>query len=267
VYLALILPGPGTLILSLTDVFERDNKNSGWRILEYQKYLDAIVDTGVDKLANDLSIERESNIISASDELKFSDQLRKKETLINLVTKEETQYVTKILKQAINDTDSEVKHYAAAFLVAIEDRHEKAIAHCKRAFESNRDAESALTLIREYENYLNNAILDDTTKKSVLSDMLQVLLEAKNIMLDDLEIEIKLMKLYNGFDLYEHSSKILEEIELLYGNDERVLLSAMRFNFAKRDYSKVAEYAHRLKALCLAQDEERDKLVDFWISA
>jgi tetratricopeptide (TPR) repeat protein len=267
IYLALILPGPGTLILSLMDVFEKNNRNSAWRIREYQKYLEAIVDSGVAKAAEELNLEKESNILSASDELKFSDQLRKKEMLINIGTEDESQYMISILKKAIYDTDTEIKHYASTFLVAIEDKFEKAIAAYKRAYETERSTKNALALIQEYERYISYGILDEITKKSIMSDMLGVLLEAKNLMLDDLEIEIKLMNVYNELNLYEKSDEILEEIELLYSGDEKVLLSAMRLNFKKRDYSKVAEYARRIKALNSAPDEERDKLTDYWISA
>lgn len=266
VLLGVLLPGPGTIIASFFDVFQIKGKNFRWRIEEYKKYLDTLLDLGMTSSAQKLNVEKETNILSPIDELQYSDQRRKKELIFNLVNQPQDDRVGKILKTALYDSDTEIKHFAAAMIVSIEDNFERRIVKLKTELKENEKLENLLLLISEYERYLDSNILDEFSRKLVLNEMLNTLSIAKNHKAEEKEILLKMFRINIELEEFGESLKLAEQIQSLYGEDKDTLFLSMKLYFELKNYSKVREFSEKLSGISIQLEGKQKEIMQFWNS-
>ena len=266
-YIALFLPGAGTLLFCLMDVVAKNIQGESERLAEYQEYIKTLSAANEARVLSSVDIASSVNVLSGVDELKYSAAQRKKDMILNIAGDYEEKAVVAILKKAVYDSDPEVKHYAATTLIEIEEKFENSILNLLKLKEQHRrkpDADTELKIIDLYDRYIHSGILDENIKKTIFADYLKLLIRSKSMFADNFEISVKLMRAYLELKLFEQAEQLLAEIRQIFPEQGLINLLAMDLYFRLSDYEQVARHAIKLKETGLELTDEYKQVVNYW---
>lgn len=263
-YIALLLPGAGTLLFCLMDMLAKDMQGESVRLAEYREYIKTLSAVNEARALSVVDVASNVNVLSGIDELKYSTAQRKKDLILNIAGDHEEKAVVAILKKAISDSDPDIKHYAATTLIGIEEKFEKNILKLKEQYKQKPDAETALKIMELYDRYIHSGVLDENYKKTIFAEYLELLRKSKNMFADSFEISAKLLHAYLELRMFERAEQLLAEFRQLWPEQGLFNFLAMDFYFRLNDYKQVASHASRIKESGLELPDEYKQVVNYW---
>lgn len=262
-YIALFWPGAGMILLSIMSLLTQKKRSPSDPMAEYQRYIEYVIPANEVRDLCNIDMVTSTNILSGLDELCYSSESRKKEFIIKLPEHEERLKIA-LLKKALYDNDSEVKHYAATLLTAIEREFDKYIADLKQKMETTKEPEILLKLISTYDRYLQSGLLAHSLKKVFWQEYMDLLIRGRTIFPDDYELFTKLFYTYIELQMFEQATDLLSGKEQKFSGETFTSILAMKLNYCLRDYKRVAQNALEVQQAALDLPAAFKYSVDYW---
>ncbi|SHG94382.1 tetratricopeptide repeat protein [Tepidibacter thalassicus] len=259
-YLAFFFPGIGIIVLMFLDLFLSLTKFKDDMIIEYEKYIEYINKMIIKK---NIDFQREINIISALDALKYSSNEIKKDLIINLIS-DDIDIKVKILKNALKDDDPEVVHYASSTLNLIENEYEHEINNLKDSYSDKKEKSILKKLINIYDKYLSSEIFSDKLRNNILEEYVDVLEEFINKFDLDYEVLLKLADTYMNLDKIEEADEVLKILYKNYPEKYEIYIYSMKLFYMMGNFKEVTSIAREIDSLNLNISDKYNEVVDFW---
>ncbi|WFD11124.1 hypothetical protein [Tepidibacter hydrothermalis] len=259
-YLGLFFPVIGLILLSILDLLLFLNKSKNNMIEDYEKYIE-YVDQIIVK--HQVDFEKEINMTSALDILKYSSNEKKKDVIVDLIA-EDIDLKVKILKTALRDEDPEVVHYASSTLNLLESEYEHEINFLRDSYNKKRDEETLKKLIKVYDKYLNSGLLSIQLKNILLQQYLDILMEFKDKFGEEYNLLLDIADVYMNLDKTEESIKILKTLYENYTQEFEHYIYSMKAFYLMDNYKEVSNIAKKIIDLDLNIPDRYKPIVDYW---
>lgn len=262
-YMALFLPGVGMVVFSAVTCFVKRTHEKSEQLSEYEKYI-AYIDSLIKP--DEINFTKQVNLMSGIDELIYSSNKRKKESIVDLMNNEAASKI-KILKQALHDRDPEVVHYASMVLVSAEEEYEKKIAELESKYKQGRDPVVLTALSDIYRRYIDSGLLEGETLDIFLNDYLKLLLESEKTADGNCELLLAIADVYTRLHSYDKAVEILQRLNREFPEEPKVYLSSMKLYYDMHNYREVSKVAKKIKELDLGVElpEEYRKVASYWV--
>src|SRR6056297_533623 len=256
-FLFIIVPFYGGIIFLLNELilFEED-KNI---LNDYEKYIR--FSDEIEEL-EDVDILKEINAMNFLDRLKTTSEDKKKEVLINFLI-ENSDIKVSILKEALNDSDQEVAHYASSTLNLMEQQYENIIDSLKGEYSYSRNYSVLLELEKIFYNYIKSGLLEGTILNYYYEEYMKILNKILQKDADKLDFLIKKLEVLIFLKEYEKAFMLAKFISKKY-NDKRVYIFLMKLNYSRGNISSVISIAKYLKNNFDSIDEKYKSIINFW---
>jgi len=262
VYMALLWPGVGTLLLYLVSLFSKGGAQDGEQLRDYEKYIEGLQVLHAIRPLSAAEVNAEVNILPGVDVIRFATPTYKKEFMLGSKGQDLTKEV-RVLRRALRDNDPEVRHYAAAMMAEHSDALEKEIQVLKDKV--RRDPAHLLPLVNLYERYLRAGLLAKSIKPEFADGYLALLWQAKQIFPNNYEVAVTLLQVLVDRVMYKEARSVLLDIAATFPGHTFPLLLEMRLEFAQGNYQQVAALARTVRDSGWEVPETHAQLVDYWV--
>lgn len=259
-YLGMFFPIIGLVVLSILDLLLFVNKSKNNIIEDYEKYI-KYMNQIITK--NKFDFEKEINMTSALDILKYSSNEKKKDIIVNLI-EEDIDLKVKILKTALKDKDQEVVHYASSTLNLLEQEYEHEINYLIDSYDKKREKETLKKLIEVYDKYLNSGLLSKQLKNILLQQYLDVLIEYLDKFGEEYKLLLDIADVYMCLGKPQESIKILKRLYGNYTEECEHYIYYMKVFFIMGNYKEVSNIAKKIIDLDLNIPNKYKPIVDYW---
>ena len=225
-YIAFMIPSIGIIIVLFLNIALTITHNKGNLLEDYHKYIEYINEL---ISRNKLNFEKELNVVSALDSLKLSDAKKKKNVIIDLIS-DDIDLKINILREALNDEDPEVVHYASSIINLVEQEYEKKMNKLKDEYVAIISEEILKELIIVYDDYLSSGLINEKLLRFEQEEYLDII----NEYIDKFEIEYDVM---------------IKKVDLLIkmNNNEEALFVLESISDHNKEMNE--DYFYKLKAL------------------
>ncbi len=211
-----------------------------------------------------VDFEKEINTIPLQDSLKFNDSKAKRSYLIYVLKKNFSGHIYG-LKKALQSSDSETAHYAAAALMEIKNQFENKIAFEKENYERDSDnIESANKYAATLKEYLNSGIADSTDYYdflNVYSMLLDKLIsgDIKNEQYFEDKISAAII-----FGEYESALDICRKFLTAFPESEKPYICYLKYFYAVKNYKAFNNAMKKIKEKSFSSTEKLEGIISFW---
>lgn len=261
-YIALLWPGVGTLLLYLVSVMSKGLPEAGEQLRDYEKYIEGLHIVHTFHPLSAAEVDAEVNIMAGGDVMRFATPTYKKEFMIEAEGQDLPQ-MTGVLQRALRDDDPEVRHYAAAMMAAHSDAFEKEIQALKDKMQ--REPTLLLSLSDLYERYINSGLMATSIKREFAKEHLSLLWQSKHLFPRNYDVAVKLLNVLIEQSMYTEAGQILLEIAESFPGRAFPILLEMRLEFSQRHYQQVAALAQKIRESGWAVPETHKHVVDYWV--
>lgn len=260
-YLILVLPVIGNLVCFATYFLQFFLSSPNQMIEDYEKYIAISQKIDFEKRINYISSIR---TISYSDQIASGSDLNKKDVIID-IAEEDVDIKYKILRDSLDDQNSEVVHYAATTLNVLEDEFSQDIIMLKEKYIEYNDINALDKLVDKYKLYLNSGILVDDLKKYMFGDYIETLEKCLNV------IGLKEKYIVELTDAYIYLRKL--ERSLYYNNiglknfPDSFLINkqSIEISYISKDYTKLREKLINISDNKPKIAADLNHLIKFWV--
>jgi len=261
-YIALLWPGVGTLLLYLVSVFSRGRAEAGEQLRDYEKYIEGLQIAHAFHPRSAAEVDTEVNIMAGGDVMRFATPTYKKEFMIE-VEGQEIPKMAGVLRRALLDDDPEVRHYAAAMLAAHSDRFEKEIQLLKDKV--RREPALLLSLCDLYERYISSGFMATSIRQEFSREYLSLLWQGKELFPKNYGLEVRLLQALIEQSMYTEARQVLLDLAESFPGRAFPILLEMRLEFSQGQYQKVAALALKIRESGWAVPETHKHVVDYWV--
>lgn len=262
---AFFIPFAGVAYLMLLRVLKSGSTEQG-TIIEALAITDSVtIPTGLGP-ANKIEYEQELNVVSIEEALVINSDAIKRKQILDIYKEEPVEYIS-ILEAALNDTDSETLHYAAAGLSDIRTQFSVKLQELSSGY---ADDSSNLDVLKPYaetlKSCLSSSLLDAATRhrytdmySRVLADLLEV--EPR----DSLFVE----KINNDIALreYDRAKKYCDKYLAFNESSEEPYLMYLKYYFAVNDRYNFNLMMANLKSSSARFSSKGLSIVRYWADA
>jgi hypothetical protein len=222
----------------------------------YADYLNDLLKTPIE------DIPKELNTLSVFDNMRYSNSIRKKE-LITEVVANESEYRIEVLKKSLQDSDAEVVYYSASSLSYIEREFEERLQKKMMDYRNNKNIETVFALVQAYRHYIDSGLLEGSIKDIIIRECIKYQSELL-VMNRSLDTLISYCELLVKAGRFEEAKEIAQEISDLDAGRKESYLMNMKIGFGLKDFEFIKVNALTLKTESFILSEEEEKIIVFW---
>lgn len=261
-YLILFLPVIGNILCFTTYFLQFFLSSPNQMIEDYEKYI---------AISHKIDFEKRINYISSIKTISYADQIssgndvNKKDVIIDIAS-EDVEIKYKILRDSLDDTNSEVVHYAATTLNVLEDEFSQDIINLKDKYIDYNDLNALNQLTDKYKTYLNSGILVEDLKKYMFNDYIETLIKCLNVigLKEKYIIEITDAYLYLQITdkaIYYNDIGLTHFPDSFFINKQSVEIS-----YLSRDYTKLKNKLINIRDTKPKLAADLHHLIEFWVN-
>jgi len=260
-YIAILWPGIGPLLLYLVSFASKDLTNEGERLRDYEKYIEGLHRVQGVHVLSAADVEAEVNIMAGGDVIRFATSTYKKEFIIK--TKgQDLPRVAGVLNMALRDDDPEVRHYASTIMAALIDACEKDIQALKDKV--RREPALLLPLSALYDRYISSGLMATEIKREFAKEQLSILWQSRQLFPDNYDVAVKLFDALIKQSMYAEARQLLPDIAESFPGLTFPLLLEMQLEFLQGNYQRVAAIAQKIREADWAVPATYKHVVDYW---
>src|SRR6056297_1190320 len=218
---------------------------------------------GIIFLLNELILfEEDKNILNDYEKyIRFSDEIEELEDVDILI--ENSDIKVSILKEALNDSDQEVVHYASSTLNLMEQQYENIIDSLKGEYSYSRNYSVLLELEKIFYNYIKSGLLEGTVLNYYYEEYMKILNKILQKDADKLDFLIKKLEALIFLKEYDEAFMLTKYLLKNYDHN-RIYIFLMKLNYSRGNISSVISIAKYLKNKLKSIDEKYKSIIDFW---
>lgn len=194
-----------------------------------------------------LNVEKESNIVPIEEALIINNNKTKRMLLIEAL-KQDIYLSSSFLKKAVNDTDTETSHYAAAALMDLKNRLMTGLQALSVKYEDNRDDPEISNAYAEViKRYISSGMLDSRSIKKYRYLHVQILENINRLEPDKREYFVERINTELKLKEYAKASQTCARFMELHGNNEEPYIMTLKLCFTLSDTRKFKKTLEQLK--------------------
>ncbi|MBV4427538.1 hypothetical protein [Clostridium tyrobutyricum] len=230
-------------------------------LLNYDKY---IRDNISNRLAEAGNKENEMNIVPVSEALVLNDSKTKRRLLIDVVKKNSIKNIP-ILKKALENSDTEVSHYAATAITELKNNFISTLQEEAIKYEKDKGSLSNLVCyVYIINNYINSGLLDKRSLKKYkylysekLGELLSISETEKKYFIDKINCDIELGN-------YNSAKEYCDKFYKAYPESESAYMMKMKLYYELNDFNNFNSVLLELKKSNLKFSNKVLNIVRFW---
>ncbi len=212
-----------------------------------------------------LNVNKESNIVPIEEALFISNNITKRALLID-VLKQDINLSATILKKAVNDSDTETSHYAAAALMELKNRLMTGLQALSVKFEAdNDDYETSLEYCDVIRRYIYSGMLDNRSIKKYMYLYMQILENINRLMPEKKKFYVELINTELKLKEYEKASQTCKNFMNIHSNSEEPYVMLLKLSYSLNDINKFKKTLEILKNSKIKLSYSTINKLRFWI--
>lgn len=229
-----------------------------------QSYESCIKEDVPKNLVRKTDINKEMNIVPAKEALILNESKVKRSLLIDIV-KENSEDSISILRNALENSDTEVSHYAATAIAEFKNYYMTSIQDLAVKYEKNKnDIDILVPYVEIIKKYLNSELLDEKSLekyKYLYSEKLGELLtldeSQEKYFIEKINCDIELNNFYSAKDYCNRFYKA-------YNKSEAAYIMYMKLYYGLRDYKNFKRILDILKKSNIRFSNNTLNITRFW---
>ncbi|KPU27314.1 hypothetical protein TR13x_06110 [Caloranaerobacter sp. TR13] len=260
-YIALFLPGIGMIFITTINIMLESYAKKNGLIKEYEKYVHY-----KNELENikKININKELNLLSMYDKLKYSPSSEKKEAIIELIDND-MEIKVYILRTALLDEDPEVVHYAASTLNLFEQEYERNLFILKQKYIQSNEVNTLVEIIELYDSYINSGLLDDESLKIYLKEYLNLLEDNIDRFNDNYEILLKMIDINIKLSKFDDCFYLIKRLFENFSPKFETYFYLMKIYYNLKNYKMVSNIAKKIRELEIKIPEKYEGIINYWL--
>jgi hypothetical protein len=194
-----------------------------------------------------LNVEKESNIVPIEEALIINNNKTKRMLLIEAL-KQDIYLSSSFLKKAVNDSDTETSHYAAAALMDLKNRLMTGLQALSVKYEADKDdAEISIAYSEVIRRYIHSGMLDNRSIKKyrylyvqILENINRLEPEKREYFVERINTELKLKE-------YSKADHTCDKFMALHSSSEEPYIMMLKLCYTLSDTKKFKKTIEKLK--------------------
>ncbi|MGB3367385.1 MAG: hypothetical protein WBA54_07850 [Acidaminobacteraceae bacterium] len=258
----LFLPVIGNLVCFVTYFLQFFLNNPNQMIEDYEKYIAISQKIDFEKRINYISSIR---TVSYSDQISSGSDINKKDVIIDIAG-EDVNIKYKILRDSLDDKNSEVVHYAATTLNVLEDEFSQDIINLKDKYIEYNDINALDKLADKYKIYLNSGILVEDLKKYMFNDYISTLEKCLNVIGLKEKYITELTSAYIYLDMLDKASHYNDIGLSNFPDSFCVNRQSLEISYVTKDYTLLREKLINIQSTKPKLAVDLNHLIEFWVN-
>ncbi|MFC0905920.1 hypothetical protein ACFHWD_14685 [Clostridium sp. MT-14] len=261
--IVLLIPVFGIAYFIFISIFKRFKSDSEGVISNYSRYIRENIPYNVVRAG---TMADEMNVIPVREALILNDSKIKRKLLIDVIKKNSTENIP-ILKKALENSDTEVSHYAAVAITEFRNYFINTIQKVSVEYENDKkNVDTLISYINIVKEYIKSGLLDKKSLKKykyLYSKRLEELLEMYDLeekyFVDKINCD---MELGNYTSAKEYCIKFYEA----HSDSDEAYVMQMKLYYVLKDFRNFKRVLDKLKQSSLQFSNKTLNIVRFWIA-
>lgn len=211
-----------------------------------------------------LNVEKESNIVPIEEALIINNNKTKRKLLIEAL-KQDIYLSSSFLKKAVNDTDTETSHYAAAALMDLKNRLMTGLQALSVKYEDSKDdSEISIAYAEVIKRYISSGMLDSRSIKKYRYLYIHILENINRLEPEKREYFVELINTELMLKEFTKAEQTCNKFMDLHSNSEEPYIMTLKLCFTLNDTKKFKKTLEKLKGSQIKLSYSALNKLRFW---